>query len=109
MGIVFHPLQLHTCIPSWIQKCQTQRPLLIAHEEKPNEPEPIISPVHVVAAVSWELRNIIEDAQKNLPDTGHGRLERFVTDTARSLVLQWVHFARHPGANQTLSFLQHHF
>ncbi|KAK7918601.1 hypothetical protein WMY93_009885 [Mugilogobius chulae] len=82
-------------------------------EEPTSEPDPILSPTCVVAAVSWQIQNIIEDAQKTQPDPGNGPPGKlFVPDCARSKVLQWVHasrFACHPGVNRTLSLLKHHF
>lgn len=82
-------------------------------EEPTPEPEPILSPACVVAAVSWEIKNIIKDAQKTQPDPGLGPPDRlFVPDSVRSEVLQWVHTSRftcHPGANRTLSLLQRYF
>lgn len=82
-------------------------------EEPTPEPESILSPACVVAAVSWEIKNTIKDAQKTQPDPGLGPPDRlFVPDSVRSEVLQWVHtsrFACHPGANRTLSLLQRYF
>ena len=84
-----------------------------APEECSSEPDTIISPSAVVAAVSWEIESAIREAQLTQPDPGNGPPNcLFVPDSARAKVLQWAHssnLACHPGRNRTVSLLRRHF
>ena len=65
-------------------------------------PESILSDERVVAALTWGIERIVQDAQRQDPDPGNGPVNRlFVPTSVRSQVLQWAHTSRfscHPGA-----------
>lgn len=82
-------------------------------EEAPLAPSTILPPSCVVAAVTWEIEDVVKRAQQLQPDPGTGPANRlFVPDVVRSQVLQWAHesrFACHPGMSRTQSLLKRHF
>ncbi|KAI3354712.1 hypothetical protein L3Q82_019200 [Scortum barcoo] len=66
----------------------------------------------VIVALTW-VETTVRQAQRQQPDPGLGPLRcLIVPDAAHSQVLQWSHsskLARHPGINQTLTLIRHHF
>ncbi|XP_035265328.1 uncharacterized protein LOC118223192 [Anguilla anguilla] len=82
-------------------------------KSSPAEPDTILPPSCIVAAVTWEIESVIKKAQQSQPDP-RTRLDRclFVPDSVRSQVLQWVHSSKlacHPGINRTLFLLRRNF
>lgn len=77
----------------------------------PSDPEPILPQTCIVA--SWEVEARVHRAKEQQPDPGGGPLNRlFVTESARSQVLQWGHsskFTCHPGSAHTLEILHQRF
>lgn len=73
----------------------------------------ILPPDLVVGVLTWQIRDIVKEAQRLHPDPGSGPPNcLFVPDPVRSQVLQWAHtsrFANHPGTNRNLSLLKRYF
>lgn len=82
-------------------------------EETPTEPETIVPPSCVIAALTWEIEAKVRQAQSTQPGPGNGPPNcLFVPDSVRSQVLQWAHSSHltcHPGFHRTVSFLKRHF
>ncbi len=81
--------------------------------ETSSEPDPILPPSCITAAITWEIESCVHQAQQNQPDPGNGPPNTlFVPDSVCSEVLQWGHSTRlicHPGVNHSLVFLCRHF
>ncbi|KAM4582555.1 uncharacterized protein V3H82_006561 [Fundulus diaphanus] len=77
------------------------------------EPEPILPTSIVVANLSWEIEQLVRQAQLEQPTPTDCPTDRlFVPEKVRSEVLQWVHsskFACHPGVQRTIFLLKRHF
>jgi len=86
---------------------------LYAPEETPSKPDTILPPSCVVAAVTWQIKSLVKEAQRTQPGPGNGPVNRlFVPDSVRSQVLQWAHnsrFACHPCVSRSLALLKQHF
>ncbi|KAI3356799.1 hypothetical protein L3Q82_003457 [Scortum barcoo] len=73
-------------------------------EEKSQGNESILSASQVIAALTWDIKATIQQAQQQQPDP--------VPDSDRSQVLQWVHsskFSCHRGINRPLSLVKRQF
>ncbi|KAJ8333220.1 hypothetical protein SKAU_G00421160 [Synaphobranchus kaupii] len=79
----------------------------------PADPEPILPASCVVAAVSWEIEEIVRAAQTSQPDPrSNPNSSLFVPDSVRSQVLEWVHascLACHPGVARTIALVRRSF
>lgn len=82
-------------------------------DDSEKTPTTILPTSCTVASVTWEMEDVIHQAQQTEPDPGTGPTNRiFVPSAVRARLIHWLHtakFAAHPGISCTTALINHRF
>lgn len=86
---------------------------LYSPDDSDRSPVSILPPSCSIASVTWEMEDLIKQAQLSEPDPGTGPPNKiFVPTAVRSRLISWMHstkFSAHPGVSRTISLISRRF